>query len=236
MEAVTVGNTMKFKITSEFGAKESFRNNPHTGIDINFPNGTELQSIADGVVENVVYNHDSIGNAVFVKFSDDTTGIYAHMSSISVEKGQLIQKGDLLGLSGNTGNVVGQNGGYHLHFALKDGSTGEYINPTHYADDLISMTNKDMGIGEKLLQGYNDFADKVIESEVNFILKPIGEAIANGTNELLTMFTLYLPDMFMIVTVLTGLLICLGIKLPKTLTFYTFGLVGAVAWLANANS
>ncbi|MGY3718809.1 M23 family metallopeptidase, partial [Sutcliffiella cohnii] len=160
MEIVTKGNQMKFKITSDFGAKESFRNSPHTGIDINFPNGTEVHNVADGVVQKVVQLKDNIGNGVFVIFDDGTTGVYGHMSTVSVQEGQMIHKGDLIGLSGNTGNVVGQNGGYHLHFALKDSVTGDYINPSHYADDLIAMTSGNTGLGGKLLQGYNDFADK----------------------------------------------------------------------------
>lgn len=236
MEVTTKGNVMKLKITSGYGAKESFRDQPHTGIDINFPKGSELYSVQDGVVEKVVELKGNIGNGVLVKFEDGTTGVYGHMSSVKVEEGQWINKGDLLGYSGNSGNVVGQNGGYHLHFGLKDTSTGEFIDPTHYADDIIAMTEISGGLGTKLLEGYNNFADKVIEKETNFLLKPLWNAIENGTHELLEVFTLYLPDMFMIVTVLAGILICVGYKLPKILTFYSFGLIGAVAWLAYANS
>lgn len=45
------------------------------------------------------------------------------MSSIAVAQGAAVQKGDLLGYVGNTGNVYGAGGGYHLHLELRvDGS------------------------------------------------------------------------------------------------------------------
>ena len=53
--------------------------------------------------------------------------LYAHMSSIAVAQGAAVQKGDLLGYVGNTGNVYGAGGGYHLHLELRvDGSR---VNP-----------------------------------------------------------------------------------------------------------
>lgn len=237
MDVQTVGSTMKFKITSGFGAKEPFRTHAHTGIDINFGNGTEVHSILNGVVEKVYTNHNSLGNAISVKFEDGTTGTYAHLSDSLVKEGQVIDKGDLLGLTGNTGHVVGQNGGYHLHFALKDGSTGEYINPTHYANDIIAMTTGEkVGVGQKLLDKYNALADKVVGAETEFVLQPLWNLIREGATELCQIITIYLPDIMMIVTCIAAMLIMFGIKLPKVFTYFSISLIVAVAWLANAHS
>ena len=41
------------------------------------------------------------------------------MSSIAVAEGTAVQRGDLLGYVGNTGNVYGTGGGYHLHLELR---------------------------------------------------------------------------------------------------------------------
>ena len=60
--------------------------------------------------------------------------LYAHMSSIAVAQGAAVQKGDLLGYVGNTGNVYGAGGGYHLHLELRvDGSRVDPLGfvPTH---------------------------------------------------------------------------------------------------------
>lgn len=71
---------------------------------------------------------NSYGNCVQVSHGTADDGhrydsLYAHMSSIAVAQGAAVQKGDLLGYVGNTGNVYGAGGGYHLHLELRvDGS------------------------------------------------------------------------------------------------------------------
>jgi hypothetical protein len=237
MKLETVGNTMKFQITSPYKAIEGFRDHPHTGIDINFPNGTELHSVMDGVIEKVVHLKDNVGNGVFVKFEDGTTGIYGHMSKVTVKEGQTINAGDLLGYSGNSGHVVGTNGGYHLHFGLKDTSSGEFLDPTPLGEALIDMSSEaSKGIGEKMLDGFNNFSDKVIQKETEWLLKPLWNGIERACHDLLEAFTFFLPDIMMIVTCIAALFIMFGFKAPKVFAYYSASLIGAVAWLANAHS
>lgn len=47
----------------------------------------------------------------------------AHMSSFCVSAGQTVHKGDVIGYVGNTGDVRGANGGYHLHLELRINGT-----------------------------------------------------------------------------------------------------------------
>ena len=56
--------------------------------------------------------------------------LYAHMSRIAVNQGQSVQKGDVIGYVGNTGNVYGANGGYHLHLELR--VNGSRVDPLAY--------------------------------------------------------------------------------------------------------
>jgi hypothetical protein len=232
-----VGNTMKFQITSPYQAMEKFRDHAHTGIDINFPNGTELHSLMNGVVEKVVHLKNNVGNAVSVRFEDGTTGIYGHMSKITVKEGQTVHSGDLLGFSGNSGHVVGTNGGYHLHFGLKDTSSGDFINPTDHADTLIGMSSETTkGIGGRMLDSFNEFSDFVIEQETGILLKPLMKAVGSAFHSLVDAFTFYLPEMMMIVTCVAGLFIMLGLRAPKVFAIYSGLLICAVGWLSNAHS
>lgn len=130
----------RYPITSRFLSEESFRQKPHLGIDLSMPQNTPLRTIQNGIVERVVQNHEVSGNAVYVKWADGKTAIYAHMDSVSVKVGDKVMIGDLLGYSGNTGNVFGDNGGYHLHFAIKD-QLGRFINPEPYAPYIQSMNH-----------------------------------------------------------------------------------------------
>ena len=128
-----------YQITSRFGERESFRNHPHNGIDFALPNATEVKSIRDGIVTEVVNQTDSIGRGVIIKFNNGHTAIYGHMSDTNVSPGDYIHSGELLGHSGNTGHVEGVNGGYHLHFGIKE--DGSFIDPSPYVNDIQHMND-----------------------------------------------------------------------------------------------
>jgi hypothetical protein len=128
---------MAYKITSRFMQQESFRQKGHSGIDFSMENHTPLRSIQDGIVERVTHYKDNIGNGVLVRWNDGKVAIYGHMSETTVNVGDKVQTGDLLGYSGNSGHVVGANGGYHLHFGLKE--NGHFIDPSPYIDNIQNM-------------------------------------------------------------------------------------------------
>ena len=130
-----------YKITSYYQEKEAFRPNPHSGIDFAMDKGTELRSIRDGIVTKVVdYGNQNAGKAVMVKWEDGKTAIYGHLSDTSpVHVGDKVGVGDLLGYSGNSGHVVGANGGYHLHFGLKENN--QFIDPSPYIKDIQHMND-----------------------------------------------------------------------------------------------
>jgi hypothetical protein len=122
---------MKFVLTSGYGLKEAVRGNvPHTGIDLAMPKGTELHSIADGLVTKVYDGSTNIGYGVKVHTDNGTDMVWGHMDKVSVHKGDFIQQGDLLGLSGNSGHSTGP----HLHFG--EMQNGHFIDPTSDVDLL----------------------------------------------------------------------------------------------------
>jgi len=114
------------RITTQFAEPDPW-GIPHRGTDFAAPGGTPIYAIADGVV-SAARTMNSYGNCVQVSHGTADDGhrydsLYAHMSSIAVAQGAAVQKGDLLGYVGNTGNVYGAGGGYHLHLELRvDGS------------------------------------------------------------------------------------------------------------------
>ena len=114
------------RITTQFAEPDPW-GIPHRGTDFAAPGGTPIYAIADGVV-SAARTMNSYGNCVQVSHGTADDGhrydsLYAHMSNIAVAQGAAVQKGDLLGYVGNTGNVYGAGGGYHLHLELRvDGS------------------------------------------------------------------------------------------------------------------
>lgn len=118
-----------YYVSSYYG----YRKNPstgneefHRGVDIAVPTGTTVYAAHDGTVTAAAYD-SYYGNYVVIEIDGYTTK-YAHMDSISVGAGQTVEKGTVIGTTGNTGSSTGS----HLHIeCLYD---GEYYNPLFYFD------------------------------------------------------------------------------------------------------
>lgn len=113
------------RLTSPFG----YRSDPftgvrsfHTGIDLAAPTGTPVRSTLYGRVATTGYSN-VYGNYVILTHDDGYQSLYAHLSSISVRRGQNIEQGVLIGRVGNTGYSTGS----HLHFSVY--KHGKMINP-----------------------------------------------------------------------------------------------------------
>jgi murein DD-endopeptidase MepM/ murein hydrolase activator NlpD len=102
-------------VTSNFG----WRTNPvtgiwsfHSGIDLGAPSGTPVLAAKPGTVDFADWG-GGYGNLVEVTHSDTSTR-YAHLSQITVKRGQRVVRGQQIGLVGATGRVTGP----HLHFEV----------------------------------------------------------------------------------------------------------------------
>ena len=98
----------------------------HRGVDIAVPTGTTVYAAHDGTVTAAAYD-SHYGNYVAIEIDGYTTK-YAHMDSLSVSSGQTVEKGAVIGTTGNTGSSTGS----HLHIECL--SNGEYYNPLFYFD------------------------------------------------------------------------------------------------------
>jgi len=131
-----------YKETSKYLEHEPFRQSAHKGIDFQMSDHTPLRSIQDGTVEKILnFGNQNAGKCIKIKFEDGNTGIYGHLSEFAnIKEGQHVNAGDLIGYSGNSGNVVGANGGYHLHFGVRD-VNGNFIDPSPYVNDIQHMND-----------------------------------------------------------------------------------------------
>jgi len=115
------------KITSKFGyrtdPKTGKQNAFHNGIDLSVPIGTPIKSPMDGVVSLVNSGGDG-GNQIVIRHTNGYFTGYAHLSKQLVKKGDTVKRGDVIGLSGNTGKSTAP----HLHLTMTDPS-GAKIDP-----------------------------------------------------------------------------------------------------------
>lgn len=91
----------------------------HSGVDLLAPVGTPVEAIAPGTV---VFANDqgSYGNLVIINHSGGLQSRYAQLDAISVTVGQQINKGEVLGTVGTTGQPTSQRP--HLHFEIRTSS------------------------------------------------------------------------------------------------------------------
>lgn len=87
---------------------------PHSGLDLSSPAGTEVRAANRGRV--VLAGHFYFaGGSVVLDHGGALFTMYLHLSEIAAREGALIEKGDVLGLSGATGRVTGA----HLHWGAR---------------------------------------------------------------------------------------------------------------------
>jgi murein DD-endopeptidase MepM/ murein hydrolase activator NlpD len=103
----------------------------HTGVDVGVGMGTPVSAAADGVVvlagTNVV-DGKVVGYWTYVVISHGggLYTLYGHLSRLAVSAGDHVRAGQVIGLSGSTGNSTGP----HLHFEVRQGS--DPVDPMPY--------------------------------------------------------------------------------------------------------
>ena len=83
------------------------------------PENTPIKAADDGVVAYSGNDLKSFGNLVLVRHANDYVTVYAHANELQVKAGDQIKSGDLIGLSGQTGDVDTPQ----IHFEIRKGST-----------------------------------------------------------------------------------------------------------------
>lgn len=103
----------KGKMLSRFGLYRIFNGDTasrHTGLDFRAWEGTPLYVMAAGKVV-LKGNFYYAGNCIYVDHGNGFVSMYAHMSKVLVNEGDMLTSGQKIGLSGATGRVNGA----HLH-------------------------------------------------------------------------------------------------------------------------
>lgn len=124
----------EYPTTSPFGTRRSYNGGPyssyHAGQDFGSPAGVPIVAPATGVVA-LAKALSVRGNAVILDHGRGIFTGYWHLSEISVEEGQAVRAGDLIGLVGTTGLSTGA----HLHWELR--VYGIAVDPIQFIDEQL---------------------------------------------------------------------------------------------------
>lgn len=98
----------------------------HGGIDFPVSTGSNVYAAGSGTVILVKYLNYSYGYHIVIDHGDGLSTLYAHNSQILVSVGQQVSAGQVIALSGSTGNSTGP----HCHFEVR--VNGTQVNPYNY--------------------------------------------------------------------------------------------------------
>ncbi len=104
----------------------------HTGVDFPVAEGTPVHTTMSGQVVFAGWN-GPWGNLVVIQNGDYQIWL-AHFSAITVQVDDILEHGDVVGLSGNTGNSTGP----HVHYGIKhrtEAGSFAWLNPHLFFDE-----------------------------------------------------------------------------------------------------
>ena len=127
---------LQTKITSDFGKARVYNGSLkgyHSGTDFRAKVGTPIVASNDA---KVVLAEDRFyaGNSIILDHGEGIYTCYYHLSAFKVQKGMMVKKGQVIGLSGATGRITGP----HLHFSAR--VSGIQVDPLQ----LIRLLNNNL--------------------------------------------------------------------------------------------
>lgn len=132
----------RLEVTSPFGARiDPFLDRPalHTGVDLRQAYGAPVHATAAGTVA-FAGSDGGYGNMVEIDHGNGLSTRYAHLSSLSVQRGEKVETGTIVGHVGDTGRATGP----HLHYETR--IDGAPVNPERFLKAGLLLRAADAAI------------------------------------------------------------------------------------------
>lgn len=174
-------NTVNWPLSAyRYGDTNFGPDKPHTGVDIVVDEGTPVYAVGPGTVVWAEYGlylggkdlSDPYGLSVAIQHDFGYNGkplfsVFAHLSQSYVIKGQHVETGQLIALSGNTG----QSTAPHLHFEVR---MGENLFYNSYNPEL--WTSPPQGWGILVGQVTNTWGEPLFQQKISLTNLATGES------------------------------------------------------------
>ena len=131
------------RLTSGYGMRDHpilRKRRQHNGVDLAAARGTPVYATADGLIGKAQY-WGSYGNYVQIEHGGQLQTRYAHLSSYTVNSGDMVRKGELIGYIGSTGRSTGP----HLHYEVR--VDGVPVDPRPYMIGELAAAEGQGGMG-----------------------------------------------------------------------------------------
>ncbi len=128
IQNVPLGAPVPGVLTSRFGWRKDPINGQsayHQGVDIRGRAGSDVKATAKGLVRKVNYDRGN-GRFILIDHGNGFITKYAHLKKNLVEKGNIVDRGQVIGLVGSSGRSTGPHVHYEIHYDDK------ILNPTRF--------------------------------------------------------------------------------------------------------
>jgi murein DD-endopeptidase MepM/ murein hydrolase activator NlpD len=128
IQNVPLGAPVPGVLTSRFGRRLDPINGKsayHQGVDIRGRAGSDVKATANGIVKKANYDRGN-GRYVLIDHGNGFITKYAHLKKSLVQKGDTVERGQVIGLVGSTGRSTGPHVHYEIHYDEK------ILNPTRF--------------------------------------------------------------------------------------------------------
>ena len=102
------------------------KRNFHSGIDLKASMRTKIYAPANGIIKYAGYNNKGYGYMIIISHNFGFETLYAHLYKVKVKVGDVINKKQFIGLTGNSG----LSSGPHLHYEVRYAQ--RVLNPTYF--------------------------------------------------------------------------------------------------------
>ncbi|MFI3258884.1 MAG: M23 family metallopeptidase [Rikenellaceae bacterium] len=149
-----IANRQLTQLTASFGERmHPFYKTTkhHSGVDYTIPEGRRVFATADGVIKSYSLESAPSGKSITIDHGNGYETYYAHLSLIDIPKSRRVKRGDIIGLSGNSGLSLTP----HLHYEVR--YNGVAIDPTNFFFMELSPTESKRlaAIAEQGMQAFD---------------------------------------------------------------------------------
>ncbi|MCL1976023.1 MAG: peptidoglycan DD-metalloendopeptidase family protein [Firmicutes bacterium] len=145
------------KISSRYGYRSlGF----HSGLDLESPIGTPIAAAKDGVVVYAEFM-GNYGNLIKIDHGESMTTWYAHLQAFSVDVGDKVTRGQMIGTVGRTGRTTGA----HVHFEVR--IDNQHCNPLQFLEPRkVEILDNDNEIPEDAMPLSDTPESAITDSEI----------------------------------------------------------------------
>ncbi|MGR5252858.1 M23 family metallopeptidase [Vibrio astriarenae] len=165
----------KARISSGFGARVhpvTRERRMHRGLDFAVNTGTNIYAPADGVVEVTRRSDQGSGNFLRLQHAYGFSSSYSHLHQFKVRQGQMVRKGDLIAVSGNSG----LSSGPHLHYEVR--FVGRALDPHNFVE--WGLDNFELIVEKEKVIPWESLVNTV-ELRLAQLLQPSSQKVATLT-------------------------------------------------------